>query len=214
MKISKNEMFQTVEVPQVRRSIFDLTYEKKFTCDQGQLIPIAHDEMVPGDHFKLQAAFTIRYQPQVGVVMHDVDAFVWYFFVPNRLLWNKELGDTHDFEEFITGGDAGTATPTPPEWVANGHNASGTLWDFMGFPVGVNPADCLPTDFIRRAYYLIWNEYFRDQNLQTELDITDQANYEILNRAWQKDYFTSALLWQQKDPRKSSNCWYDLCRVR
>ena len=69
------------------------------------------------------------------------------------------------------------------------------LWDFFGFPVGVDPDGAYPLDFPRRAYNLVYNEYYRDENLQTEVALTNET---ILNRAWEKDYFTSSLPWQQR----------------
>lgn len=189
--------FKDIRIPKVGRSIFDLSYNKMLTCDMGQLIPIMCDEVIPGDKWKLGNELVIRFQPMVAPVLHEINAFVHYFFVPYRLLWE-------DWEEFITGGVDGTNADTLPRWNSLGSNAArtavGTLWDYLGFPTGIDPTDAnyYPMDFPRRAYYLIWNEYYRDQNLQNELDITDQANYTILNRCWTKDFFTSALLTQQR----------------
>lgn len=199
MKLNKrNTVFENVENARPERSIFDLSYEKKFTCDMGQLIPVMCDEVVPGDHFKIGNRVLVRFQPLMAPIMHEISVDVHYFFVPSRILWD-------DFEEFVTGGFTGNEAPTMPTWTASGHNAVGTLWDYMGLPTGVNPADDLPIDLPRRAYYLIWNEYYRDETLQAELDITSQNNYTILKRAWKKDYFTGALLWQQKGTAPSLN---------
>lgn len=171
------------------RSVFDLSYEKKFTCDMGQLIPVMCDEVVPGDFWKIGNQAVIRFQPLVAPVLHEINIYVHYFFVPYRLLWE-------DWEDFITGGQDGDDATPIIEWNPTVTTA-GSLWDFLGFPVGVNPgATARPVDFPKRAYNLIWNEYYRSEDLQTEVDITTQEA--ILNRCWEKDYFTSALLFQQR----------------
>ena len=79
------------------RSVFDLSYEKKFTCDMGQLIPVMCDEMVPGDTSKVANQVVIRFQPLVAPIMHEINVYVHYFFVPYRILWDE-------WEDFITGG--------------------------------------------------------------------------------------------------------------
>lgn len=190
--------FQVVRQNRPGRSVFDLSYEKKFTCDMGQLIPVLCEEMVPGDSFKIGNHMVIRFNPTVAPFLHEVNAFVHYFKVPLRILWD-------DWEDFISGGDDGEFAdplprwePTPfvvgPPYVPNG-NGKGSLWDYLGLPIEVDPDGAYPVDFIRRAYNRIYNEYYRDQNLITEVAETNEA---ILNRAWEKDYFTSALPWQQR----------------
>ena len=169
------------------RSVFDLSYRKKLTCDMGQLIPVMCDEVVPGDHFKISTEMLIRFQPMVAPIMHEVNAFVHYFFVPYRLLWSS-------WEDWITGGADGQFSGTLPRWTPT-NNAVGSLWDYLGFPTGVNPTGALPIDFPRSAYNFIYNEYYRDENLIAEVALT---NENILKRAWEKDYFTSALPWQQR----------------
>lgn len=170
------------------RSAFDLSYEKKLTCDMGQLIPIMCDEMVPGDVFHLGNEIVLRFQPLVAPIMHEVNAYVHYFFVPYRLLWNL-------WEQFITGGAQGTDASVLPRWTPS-NTAIGSLWDYLGFPVGIVPTGALPMAFPKYAYNFIYNTFYRDETLVTELDIT--VNETILNRAWEKDYFTSALPWQQR----------------
>lgn len=169
------------------RSVFDLSYRKKLTCDMGQLIPVMCDEVVPGDYFKISTEMLIRFQPLVAPIMHEVNAFVHYFFVPYRLLWSS-------WEDWITGGADGQFVGTLPQWNPT-NNAVGSLWDYLGFPTGVNPTGALPIDFPRSAYNFIYNEYYRDENIIAEVALT---NENILKRAWEKDYFTSALPWQQR----------------
>ena len=154
----------------------------------GQLIPVMCDEMVPGDKFNIGNQMIIRFQPLVAPILHEINVFVHYFFVPYRLLWS-------DWEKFITGGEDGTFTATLPRWTPTS-NAVGSLWDYMGMPAGVTPSNRLPLDFPKRAYNFIWNSFYRDETLQAALDIN--VSDTILRRAWEKDYFTSSLPWQQR----------------
>lgn len=190
--LQKRNIFESVGGLVPGRSVFDLSYEKKFTCDMGQLIPVMCDEVVPGDFFQLGNQVIIRFQPLVAPVLHEINLFVHYFFVPYRLLWD-------DWEEFISGGVTGDVVHALPVWEPTllpvPKNGIGSLWDYMGFPTGVDPDGAYPIDFPRNAYNFVYNEYYRDQNLITEVSLT---NEDILNRAWEKDYFTSALEWQQR----------------
>ena len=180
-------IFQRVQTARPGRSVFNLSYEKKFTCDMGQLIPIMCDELVPGDSFKIGNQSVIRMQPLVAPAMHEINQTVHYFFVPYRLLWD-------DWENFISKGVSGDYTVPVPEWSPS-KTGKGSLWDFLGFPVGIVPTGRLPLDFPRRAYNLVFNEYYRDETLVPEVALT---NEDILNRSWEKDYFTSSLPWQQR----------------
>lgn len=169
------------------RSVFDLSYEKKFNCDMGQLIPIMCDEVIPGDSFTIGNEVIVRMQPLVAPVMHEINAYIHYFFVPYRILWD-------DWEDFITGGILGDFAGTLPRWDPT-NNTLGSLWDYLGFPIGVDPVGAYPLDFPRRAYARIWNEYYRDETIMDEVDEDQEL---ILNRAWGKDYFASALPFQQR----------------
>lgn len=202
----KNRNFQYVSNIQPGRSVFDLSYEKKFTCDMGQLIPVMCDEVVPGDVFKISNEAVVRFQPLVAPIMHEINMEVQYFFVPYRLLWNAETndetGDTGTWEDFITGGEDGEDASVLPRWIPSDNDAwsIGSLWDYLGFPVRIplevtNLDGYTPMDFPRRAYNLSYNEYYRDENLQAAVGLD---NEDILWRNWRKDYFTSALPWQQK----------------
>ena len=169
------------------RSVFDLSYEKKLTCDMAQLIPVMCDEVVPGDFFQIGNQAVVRFQPLVAPILHEINMYVHYFFVPYRILWN-------DWEDFISGGIDGQFSDPIPEWDPT-DTTVGSLWDYLGFPTGVDPAGAYPLDFPRRAYNLVYNEYYRDETLQTEVVLTNES---ILNRSWEKDYFTSSLPWQQR----------------
>lgn len=195
-----SKVFRRVGGLRPGRSVFDLSYEKKFTCDMGQLIPVMCDEVVPGDTFVIGNEVVIRFQPLVAPILHEINCYVHYFFVPYRLLWD-------DWEEFITGGEEGTSDLSPPffQWGADTSTSryagQGTLWDYFGFPVGVKPTGRFPLAFPWEAYRFIYNEYYRDENLQDEIPEPSSSReylYYVLNRSWEKDYFTSALPWQQR----------------
>ena len=172
------------------RSVFDLSYQKLFTCDMGQLIPIMCEEMIPGDKFEVGNDIVIRFQPLVAPVLHEINAYVHYFFVPTRLMFDN-------WSNFITGGIDGNDTSALPRFIPSipAHNSIGSLWDYFGFPVGVNPVGAYPLSFPWRAYNMVYNHYYRDETLIPEVGVD---SYAVLNRAWEKDYFTSALPWQQR----------------
>lgn len=169
------------------RSVFDLSYEKKLTCDMGQLIPVMCDEVVPGDVFTIGNEIVLRFQPLVAPIMHEVNIFVHYFFVPYRLLWS-------DWENFITGGVDGQNASVLPRWSPT-NTAMYSLWDYLGFPLSTVPLGALPLAFPMTAYNLIYNQFYRDETLQAAISLTNES---IKNRCWEKDYFTSALPWQQR----------------
>lgn len=198
------------------KSVFNLSYEKKFDFDMGQLIPVACEEMVPGDLFKFGNEIVIRFQPLFAPILQEVNVYVHYFFVPTRLLWS-------DWEEFITGGEDGPTSDLSGPLLPRRAGLSGysrdqlfgpySLYDYFGFPIlkdfgnnysepGLNadsPSDqsyfYRPLIFPWRAYNLIWNEFYRDETLQDEVDLDQPL---VLNRNWSKDYFTSALEKQQR----------------
>lgn len=196
--MGSNRPFQKTRPASVRRSVFNLSYEKKMTLDFGKLYPVMCDECVPGDVWSIANQSVIRFQPLVAPMLHEINVFVHYFFVPYRLLWPTNEEKTDGWEVFITGGDDGDLTPTLPKWAPTAVTI-GTLWDYLGFPCGtsgtVPHSSRLPMTFPRDAYNMIWNEYYRDQNHMDEIDLDNEY---ILRRCWEKDYFTSALPWQQK----------------
>ncbi len=207
-------VFSSVLGNKVGRSVFDLSHVKRFTCDMGQLIPVYFDECVPGDTRKIGMQCVTRFQPLVAPILDSVDLTVHYFFVPTRLLMSKE----EDWNTFLTGGKDGkdesitlptfdfanfnggydnTVTP-----FSNGvRQGKYSLWDYFGLPVvdGVSYDQVRSVNnvlaFPQRCYNLVWNEFYRDENLVDEVSI---GNSTVLYRAWKKDYFTSALPWQQR----------------
>lgn len=180
-------IFDSVGALAPGKSVFDLSYEKKLTCDMGQLIPVMADEVVPGDVFELGNQVVVRFQPMVAPVLHEINCYIHYFFVPYRLLWS-------DWEDFISGGKDGAFTAVIPTWSPTS-SAEGSLWDYFGFPTGVTPTGVLPVAFPKRAYQLVYNEFYRDETQIAEVDIDTET---LRIRAWEKDYFTSSLPWQQR----------------
>lgn len=188
--------FSQVRAIKPKRSVFDLSYSKLLSADMGLLYPIMADEVVPGDSWHIGAKMVARVMPLVAPLLHQITVFCHYYFVPYRLLWNL-------WEQFITGGENGQDASVPPRMPYPGDvafDAGNTLWDYFGFPKSptgtVTATTTLPLDFIRRAYSFIFDEYYRDENLQTKLGI----NYSdvLLRHAYRKDYLTSALPWAQR----------------
>lgn len=180
-------VFSKVRIDRPGRSAFDLSHEIKLTCDMGQLIPICLMECIPGDIFKIAQQIVGRLQPTVAPILHLINIIVHFYHVPYRILWNE-------WEDFITGGPTGESVAVLPRWEPTNTNKY-SLWDYCGFPVGVDPDGAYPLDFVRRAYNAIYNAYYRDQSLIAEVALD---NEEILLSAWEKDYFTSALLTPQR----------------
>lgn len=181
----------------MKRSKFNLSYSHLLSCDQGELIPIGLTEVLPGDTFQHTTSALIRCSPMLAPVMHPVHARIHHFFVPHRLVWAN-------FDDFITGGPDGLNNSVPPTINWDGTSgANGKVGSYYGLPSSAAQAydvSALPI----RGYALIWNEYYRDQDLQTALTIpvSDGADNTISqtlqNVCWEKDYFTSARPWATK----------------
>jgi len=195
--MSKN-LFNSVKMFRPKSNFFDLTHTVKFSCNMGSLVPIMCTPAVPGDRFKLSCQSLIRFQPLVAPAMHRFDAYIHYFFVPNRILWPN-------WEKYITNTLVGGVLPAHPT-VSPSEMLYTKLFDYLGIPqpsVGQSATiNALPF----AAYAKIYNEYYRDQNLITELnavliDGANDANDDIMQlrtRAWNHDYFTSCLPFAQK----------------
>jgi len=186
----------------MKRNKHSLSHYRIFSMNQGNLVPIACVEVLPGDTFQHATSTLIRTQPLLSPVMHPVHAKIHHFFVPHRLVWE-------DWEDFITGGPDGMdASVFPTITIGGGSGAAvGSLADYLGVPTGVNNIEVSALPF--RAYALIFNEFYRDQDLVTALviDKTSGAdtttNTTLQAAAWEKDYFTSARPWEQKGPAVS-----------
>jgi len=179
----------------MKRSKFSLSHYKLFSCDMGELIPCALTEVLPGDTFQQSTSLLVRVSPLLAPVMHPVHVRIHHWFVPHRLVWDG-------WENFITGGPDGMNGDQPP--LAAGAVTQGSLQDYLGIPPDINPLRGHSV-MAERGYSLIWNEWYRDQDLQTALTIpktsgADATAYTLQNVAWEKDYFTTARPWTQKGP--------------
>ncbi len=183
------KLFNSIGAARVNRSAFNLSHEYATAFDMGQLIPVLALECVPGDVFNLTSEQLIRLQPLVAPAFPEINATTHSFFVPYRLL-------DENWERFITQIDEPEFKYTLPRWIPTaGKYGPSSLWDYFGFPPDINPTGAEPLDYVRRAYNFIWNEYYRDENVQEKVNL---ANEDILLRAWEKDYFTSALTAAQR----------------
>ena len=199
----QNSIFEDVMYNNVPRNSFDLSHDRKFSAKLGRLYPCLVQEVVPGDSFSVQSEQLIRMAPLVSPVMHRVTATTHYFFVPNRLLWEG-------WEDFITN-PLSTDNPAPRIMPQSTIPVEvGSIADYLGYPTGIMPNENYFNPLPYAAYNLIYNEYYRDQNLQDEYpsklvdglndlgDIGDPFITYPYKRAWNKDYFTSALPEPQK----------------
>jgi len=183
----------------VKRYKHSLSHYKLLSCDMGELIPCGLTEVLPGDSIQQATNALIRASPLLSPVYHPVNIRIHHWFVPHRLVWD-------DFEDFITGGPDGeddSVFPTidmPPSTGA----AVGSLADYLGVPTGVADLEVSALPF--RAYAMIFNEWYRDQDLVTPLVIDKTSGADtttstaLQNCAWEKDYFTSARPWETKGP--------------
>lgn len=185
---------------QFPRATFDLSHSHQGSYDLGYLYPIMAEECVPGDTWRIGTQVVARCMPLVAPIMHEINVFIHYWFVPNRIMWPKpvfdeEEPDTGTWEGFITGGPDGDNTDTIPLWIPSGTDTTvGSLWDNFGHPL-TSCANVQPTAFHKRAYNWVYNEFYRDENL-IEPWSTDDNSIKI--RAWEKDYFTASLPFQQR----------------
>lgn len=184
----------------MKRNKHSLSHQRLLSCDMGALVPIGWFPVLPGDTIQHSTSALLRASPMLSPVMHPMDVRIHHWFVPYRLLWSS-------FEDFITGGPAGTSLPTFPTITFAGAPGLGSLADYFGIPHSVTGQVVSALPF--RAYARIWNESYRDEDLQTALvqssaDGNDATtNVTLQNISWEKDYFTSSRPWEQKGPAVS-----------
>lgn len=173
----------------MKRSKHSLSHYVLSTFDMGQLVPVSNFEVLPGDSIRMSTSCLLRVSPLVTPVMHPVTVRLHHWFCPLRLLWPY-------WEQFITGGPDGEGAPEAiPQGATSGGMDETGLLNYLGVPV---PTSGLAfSRFPARAYNKIFNEFYRDQDLVSEVD---QDTYDVQNIAWEKDYFTSARPWSQKGP--------------
>ena len=220
----RGHRFSDAPAMYMRRTKFDRSHVYKTTFDSGKLIPVFIDEVLPGDTTRMSVNYFARLATPIKPIMDNIYLDWFFFFVPNRLVWEHwqnfcfEQEDPDDSTDYVIPTVAATG---------NSENAYvGSLWDYFGLPVNtsgnLSGISALPF----RGVYLIWNEWFRDENLQKSVKIQKGDTNEVLNSAraaeqpsWvftsgtnivpglacpprgkRHDYFTSALPWTQKGP--------------
>jgi len=220
----RGHRFSDAPAMYMKRTKFDRSHVYKTTFDSGKLIPIFVDEVLPGDTTRMSVNYFARLATPIKPIMDNIYLDWFFFFVPNRLVWEHwqnfcfEREDPDDNTDYVIPTVAATG---------NSDNAYvGSLWDYFGLPVNTsgNLSDISALPF--RGVYLIYNEWFRDENLQKSVKIQKGDTNEVLNSAraadqpsWvftsgtsivpgfacpprgkRHDYFTSALPWTQKGP--------------
>lgn len=219
----RGHRFSDAPAMYMRRSKFDRSHVYKTTFNAGKLIPVFVDEVLPGDTARMSVNYFARLATPIKPIMDNIYLDWFFFFVPNRLVWDHwqnfcfEKNDPDDSIDYVipttSAGDTSDTSKTV-----------GTLWDYFGLPVGLpNGSGVNVSALPFRAVYLIWNEWFRDENLQKSVKIQKGDTNEVLDSArssdqpsWvadltvsgyvcpprgkRHDYFTSALPWTQKGP--------------
>jgi len=207
-------------MPRPPSNTFDLSHSRKFSGFIGEIMPINVMECVPGDKFSIKSTNLTRFAPLITPVMHKASVYCHYFFVPNRILWNN-------WETFIAGsvdGQYPNSDPADPAFsepafpkldiVTTAGKATSSLADYLGLPTtevgGVIPNITDVSALPFAAYQKIYNDYYRDENLIAPDEVVlvngTQSGADAIKltekkkRAWQHDYFTSALPWTQKGP--------------
>jgi hypothetical protein len=220
----RGHRFSDAPAMYMKRTKFDRSHVYKTTFNSGRLIPVFIDEVLPGDTTRMSVNYFARLATPIKPIMDNIYLDWFFFFVPNRLVWEHwqnfcfEQEDPDDSTDYVI-----------PAIVANDNKDNtylGSLWDYFGLPLNtsgnISGVSALPF----RAVYLIWNEWFRDENLQKSVKIQKGDTNEVLNSArisdqpsWlfksgtaifpgypcpprgkRHDYFTSALPWTQKGP--------------
>lgn len=197
---SVQHLFSQVPTAQIPRSKFNRSHGLKTTFDSGYLVPIFVDEVLPGDTFSMDCTLFARVATLISPIMDNMYMDTFWFFVPERLLFEHfqamcgEQDNPTDSTDYLF--------PTVKSPTGTGFEV-GSIADYFGLPTGVPNLEVRAEPF--RAYNLIYNEWFRDENLQESLPFTkadsDQySNYKLVRRGKRHDYFTSALPWPQKGP--------------
>lgn len=212
-----NHNFATVPKAEIQRSSFDRSHNWKGSFDEGKLIPFFVDEVLPGDTFNLNVSMLCRLATPIVPIMDNLYLDTFFFFVPNRLVWSnwqKMMGEREDPDDSID-------FLVPHMGASSGQNvtcSAESVLDYFGIPLGsiYGYNKCTFSVLPLRAYCLIWNEWFRDENLQDSIKIqkgdtneyvTDYSSLpngsfgvagSCLPRGKRHDYFTSCLPWPQK----------------
>ncbi len=215
MKSVMKHLFSQIPKAQISRSVFDRSHGWKSTFDSGYLVPFLVDEVLPGDSYKVKFNFLARLSTPIVPTMDNLFLDTFYFFVPYRLLWKhwEQFNGQQDYP----GAQTDYLVPQTSAPADKGFPV-GSLEDYFGLPTGVKGIKA--NELAARAYALIWNEWFRDENLQNPINLSSFAEiksasglddvglgdagftgaHNLLRRGKRHDYFTSALPWPQKGP--------------
>ena len=194
-----DHLFSQVPKAEIPRSRFNRSHAYKTTFDSGYLVPIFVDEVLPGDTFQMNCTLFARVATLISPIMDNLYMDTFWFFVPERLVFEHfqrmcgEQDNPTDSTDFIF----------PTVKAPKGGFTVGSLADYFGLPTGIDNLEVRAEPF--RCYNLIYNEWFRDENLQDSVPFTKAdsdviTNYTLLRRGKRHDYFTSALPWPQKGP--------------
>lgn len=220
----RGHRFSDAPAMYMKRTKFDRSHVYKTTFDSGKLIPVFVDEVLPGDTTRMSVNYFARLATPIKPIMDNIYLDWFFFFVPNRLVW--EHWQNFCFEQEDPGDSTDYVIPTVTATGNSDNTYLGSLWDYFGLPVNtsgnLSGISALPF----RGVYLIYNEWFRDENLQKSVKIQKGDTNEVLNSAraseqpsWvftsgtnivpglacpprgkRHDYFTSAFPWTQKGP--------------
>lgn len=202
-KFNHSHDFARVPSTDIQRSKFDRSHGVKTTFDSGYLVPIFVDEALPADTFEMSYRQLCRLTTPIVPFMDSLKASVFFFSVPKRLLWDK-------FEDFITGSHKGKLLETPLTYptldVKSGDWKAQGIADYFGIPKPASNKSLTVNALPFRAYNMVYNEWFRDENLCDEVpfetgDTDVYKNYSLQRRGKRHDYFTSCLPWPQKGPQ-------------
>lgn len=192
--------FATIPRADIPRSVFNRSYNVKTAINTGYLYPIFADEALPGDTINLKPVLFGRMATPIHPVMDNITLTLHMWAVPLRLLWNNfqrfmgEQDDPDDSTDFVV----------PQVVSATGGFPAESLMDYMGYPPLSTATTCSASAFYTRAYNLIWNQWYRSEQLQDSVVVDKDdgpdsiADYVLLRRGKRHDYFTSALPWPQK----------------
>lgn len=196
-----NHSFSQVPKAEIPRSTFNRSHGYKTTFNSGYLVPVFVDEALPGDTFAVKMSCFARLATPIVPFMDNLYCDSFFFAVPYRLVWDN-------FQKFmgeqIDPGDSTDFLIPQMESPASTGYAIGSLSDYFGLPTGI--PNLYHNSLWHRAYNLIYNQWFRDQNLQDSVVVDkddgpdDPADYVLLKRGKRHDYFTSCLPWPQKGP--------------
>lgn len=220
------KQFDTVEIKKPAKNVFNLSHDVKATYNFDKLYPFFCRPVYPGDTFNVSTEVFMRAMPMLAPVMHNVDMYIWFFECPDRIIFNENK--KRDFKIWITGGEDGLGGKTAtlpavqlPTWsypdvaaVDPSFVRHGSLMDHMGFPtIAANETvqsrrDDRISSLPFRAYQEVYNAYFRNQNVQNEVEFSYDEGpepsgsiaelFKFRKKCWEKDYFTSCLPWQQR----------------